>query len=199
MLCILFIVGCQQKGQPATSTSQVVGADSNKQNESQKIQVDKGLIDVEVTLPASLFNNQDLDQVIEKAKADGVKDAKKNPDGSITYKMPKSVHTEMMKKMEKTILDSIADLKSGKDFKSIKDVAHNKSFSEFTLTVDRNAYEKSLDGFATLGLGFSAMYYQLMDGVSNDKLKTVIQIKDEQTNNVFKSIVYPEDLDKLKK
>lgn len=199
--CIILLAGCQPKEQTAApTTSQAGGTETAKQEgEAQKVQVDKGLLNVEITLPASLFKNQDMDKVIEKAKADGVKDVTPNPDGSVTYKMPKSVHAEMMKKMEKNITDSVQDLKSGNSFKSIKDVTHNKSFSEFTLIVDKSAYEKSFDGFASIGLGMSGMYYQLFNGVSSEKLKVSIQIKDEATKEVFKTIVYPDALDQMKK
>lgn len=196
--CILLITGCQPKEQAASTGASPSQADASKQAESQKVQVEKGLMNVEVTLPASFFKSQDLDKVVEKAKADGVNEVNKNPDGSVTYKMSKSVHSEMMKKLGTTISESVADLKSGGTFKSIKDVTHNKSFSEFTLVVDKEAYEKSFDGFASLGLGISAMYYQLFDGIPSDKVKVSMQVKDAATNTIFKSIVYPEALDKMK-
>ncbi|OPH47320.1 hypothetical protein BC351_11620 [Paenibacillus ferrarius] len=173
-------------------------SETKRDEKPQQVEVDKGLLNVEITLPASMFKGQDVEQVITQAKAEGVKEATKNEDGSITYKMSKSVHTELVKEMEAQILKTIEDVKSGKNFPSIKDVSYNKPFSEFTLTVDKEAYEKSFDGFASLGIGLSSMYYQLFNGVSSDKNKVTINIKDEKTGSVFKTVVYPDALEKMK-
>ena len=39
----------------------------------------------------------------------------------------------------------------------------NKSFSKFTLIVDKEAFENSFDGFAALGLAMTGMYYQAFE------------------------------------
>ncbi len=99
-----------------------------------------------------------------------------------------------MKEVENSVLQTIENLKSGKDFASIKDVTHNKSFSEFTLVVDKEAYENSFDGFAVLGVALPAMYYQMFDGVSPDDYKVTIQVEDQSTGDVFGTVVYPDAL-----
>ncbi|TXK76926.1 hypothetical protein [Paenibacillus sp. N3.4] len=74
--------------------------------------------------------------------------------------MIKSKHNEMMKEMEASLLKTIEEAKSGKDFKSIKNITHNKSFSEYTISVNQEAYKNSFDGFAALGLGITGMYFE---------------------------------------
>jgi len=87
----LIATGCQ-----TTTTENKAASVTPAQTETdfketkQKVSVDKGLLDVEVTLPASFFDGQDIDKVIEKAKSDGVKEAKKNADGSVTYQISKA-------------------------------------------------------------------------------------------------------------
>jgi len=105
----------------------------------------------------------------------------------------------MMKSLEDAILKTVDDLKSGKNFKSIKNIDINKKYSEFTVTVDKNAFEKSLDAIGLLGIGMSSMYYQVFDGVKSDKIKSTIQLKDEASNAIFKTLVYPDDMNKSKK
>ncbi len=65
-------------------------ADNSKQEdkntEDTSGAVDKGLLNVEVTVPASFLEGEDIDSVIAQAKEDGIKDVKKNDDGSVTYK-----------------------------------------------------------------------------------------------------------------
>ncbi len=110
--------------------------------------------------------------------------------------MSKSVHKEMMKEMEKDILETIEEIKTSKDFASIKDVSYNKSFTEFTLTVNKEQFENSFDAMASMGLALTGMYYQLFSGVDSEKFKVTVIFKDESNGEVINTIVYPDDLNK---
>lgn len=72
-------------------------SDDEFSEDKSSIEVDKGILNVEITLPASMFEGQDIDETIEEAKKDGIKEAVKHDDGSVTYKMSRSKHNEMMK------------------------------------------------------------------------------------------------------
>jgi major membrane immunogen (membrane-anchored lipoprotein) len=189
MLAIL--TACSSSDQASTD-KKTDGA--KKEEKSESVEVNKGLLNVEVTLPASMFEGEDIDSDIAEAEAKGIK-VTKNEDGSVTYKMSKSKHKEMMKELETELVKSIDEMKNGEDFASIQDISHNKSFSEFTLTVDKAAYENSFDGFAVFGLGVSGMYYQLFNGVNADNYKVKILVKDVATGEVFDEIVYPDELE----
>jgi hypothetical protein len=164
-----------------------------EKSKNEAVQVDKGLLNVTLTLPASMFEGQNVDQVIADAQKDGIK-ATKNADGSVTYKMSKAKHKEMIQEMKKGVIESVNEIKSGKDYTSIKDITYNDDFSEFTLIVDKSAYENSMDGFAVLGLGMSGMMYQLFNGVKSEDYKVTIQVKDETTEEIFDQVVYPDAL-----
>lgn len=142
-----------------------------------------------------MFEGEDIDTVIADAKKEGIKEVTKNEDGSLTYKMSKAKHKEMMEELRKGILETVEETKNSEDYVSIKDVTYNDSFTEFTLLVNKSDYENSMDGFAAFGLGLSGMYYQLYNGVDPDKYKVTISLKDEATNEVFDEIVYPDDLE----
>ena len=169
-------------------------SDEGKGEEGQ-VNVDKGLLNVEVTLPATFFEGEDLDSVIAEAKKDGVSKVTKNDDGSLTYKMPKSKHKEMLKDLAKSTDETMEEMKNDKDFPSIKDISRNKSLSEFTMEVDKGKFEDSFDGFAALGLGITGMYYQAFNGKDLDDYNVTIFIKDEETQKVFDKFVYPDDLE----
>ncbi len=155
-----------------------------------------GSKDVEITLPASFFEGEDIDEMITEAKEEeGVKEVTKNDDGSITYKLTKERHKEMMDEMKKEIDTSIEEMKSGDDFASIKDIKHNDKYSEFTVVVKKEDFENSFDTFASFALGLSGMMYQFLDGVDEDKNKVKINYKDESTGDVFDSTVYPDDFE----
>lgn len=167
-----------------------------KETDSEGINVDKGLFNVEVTLPASFFEGGDIDQSIAEAEKEGI-EVTKNEDGSLTYKMAKTKHKEMMSEMKTSLLETIEDLKNGEDFASIKDVEYNKDFSEFTLWVDRNEYENSFDGFAVFGLGLSGAMYQLFDGADPENYNVRLVVKDEATKEIIGEANYPKDLEKM--
>lgn len=167
-----------------------------QEKESEGISVDKGLLNVEVTLPASFFEDGDIDAAIAEAKEEGI-EVTKNENGSVTYKMSKAKHKEMMAEVEDSLLESIEELKNGEDFASIKDIQHNKKFTEFTLVVDKEGYENSFDGFAVFGLGLSGAMYQLFNGADPENYNVKIVVKDEVTNEIINEVNYPKDLEDL--
>ena len=167
-----------------------------QETEEQSLNVDKGILNVEVTLPASFFEGQDLDTVIADAENDGIK-ITKNDDGSLSYKMSKAKHKEMMKEMGTAIAEGLEEMKSSGDYPSIKDITHNNDFTEFTLIVDKAAFENSFDGFIVLGLGLQGSMYQLFNGANPDDYKVTISTKDEATQEVFSEVIYPDALEEL--
>ena len=162
---------------------------------TEKMDVDKGLVNVEVTMPAVFFEDTDMESLKEDAKVEGIKEVIVNEDGSVTYKMSKSQHKKMMKEMEETLIESIKEIESNEEYPSIKTVEYNKAFTEYTIVVNQEEYENSMDGFAIFGLAFQSMFYQLFNGVSEDDYKATFQLKDENTSNVFDTIVYPDDIE----
>ena len=188
----LFILSACGKDEESNEKGDV----SKNDGETQSVEVDKGLLNVEITLPASFFEEEeDHDQMIADAKADGVKDVIVNDDGSLTYKMSKAKHKEMLAEMKTGLLETVDEIKDGEDFESIKDVKHNKSFTEFTLVVEEKMFEDSFDAFATMGIGMSAMFYQLFTGASVDDYKVTIDIQAEESGEVIDTVVYPDVLE----
>jgi len=95
--------------------------------------------------------------------------------------MSKTQHKKMMKEMKTSVTTYVDEIINDEDFASIQDIKHNESFSEFTVVVDKAAYENSFDGFAMLGLAMSGMYYQAFDGTLGDKLNITVHTKDAES------------------
>lgn len=188
LLLSILLIACSNGDDSGKKTD---GADKASE---ESLKVDKGLINVEVTIPATLYEGQDIDSIISEAKNSGIKEVTKNDDGSLTYKMSKSEHKEMMKDLKEGIVKSVEELKTSEDFASINDVAYNKSFSEFTLTVNKEKFEGSFDAIASFGLALAGMYYQLFNGADVKDYKVTINFKDESNGEVFDTMVYPEAL-----
>lgn len=195
VLILSLLTACSSSDETNATKEESTKANKNEET-NESVDVDKGLLNVEVTLPATFFEGEDVDNSIAKAEKDGI-EVKKNEDGSLTYKMSKSKHKEMMEELETGLIESVEEMKNSDDFVSIQDVTYNKSFSEFTMVVDKAAYENSFDGFATFGLALSGMYYQLFDGVDPKKYEVKIIMKDAATDEVFDEVVYPEALEAM--
>ena len=169
--------------------------DEKKETSSDTIAVDEGLLNVEITLPAEMFEGQDMTQVMEDAKADGMDDVILNEDGSLTYKMSKATHKELLKEMEVSMDEMMEEMITSEEFSSIKDVTANKDYDEFTLVVAKEQYESSFDAFSVFSIGLSSMYYQLFTGVDAADYKVTLHLIDEATNEEFSTVVLPDDLE----
>ncbi len=176
------------------NTNENSESDSESKEEGQAVGVDKGLFSVEVTLPPSFFEGEGIDQAIADAKEEGIKEATKNSDGSVTYKMSKDKHKEMMEEIEVGLKEYLEELKTSEEYPSIKNVTANKEYSEYTLVVNKEGYENGFEGFATLGLGMMGIYYQIFDGVDSDDAIVEVHIKDETTDEIFDTVVFPDDM-----
>lgn len=192
LLSLGVLTACGGEEETAATTKETTNQIEKKEENKETIEVEKNLLSVEVTLPPSMFEGQDINEVISEAKADGVKEVTKNEDGSLTYKMDKSTHKKIMDEAEKGILDYVDQVKNSEDFVSIHDIKHNKDFSEFTIIVDQAKYENSLDGFAALGFAMTGLYYQLFDGVDPEDYEVTLSFENKDTGEVFESIVYPD-------
>jgi PBP1b-binding outer membrane lipoprotein LpoB len=178
-----------------TACSSEVASKKESAKKDESVEVDKKLFNVEVTLPASMFENESLETIKADAKENGIKDVTQNEDGSITYKMSKSTHKKMLKDIADSIDETIEETKTSEDFVSIKDIKHNDSFSEFTMIVEKEKYENSMDAFATMSLGMSGMMYQMYDGVSEDDYFVTVKVEDEASRKTLEEVDYPDDLE----
>ncbi len=187
-IAVLALAACGADKEASKTSS------DKKESETEDFAVDKGLLNVEITMPASFVEGDDVDATIKEAEAEGIK-VTKNEDGSLTYKMSKSEHKKMMKDIKTNAEKSIDEIKTDGTFPSVKDITYNNSFSKYTLTVDKAAYENSMDSWSIIGIGITGMMYNLFNGEDMDKMKINIDVKDEATGEVFDTTVYPDDLE----
>lgn len=177
----------------ACSTDKV--SDKEEVSDEQGLEVKKGLTNVELTIPTMLLEGEDIETVIAQAKESGVKEVTKNEDGSLTYKMSKSDHKEMLKEMKQGIEEQVAEIESSEDFATIQKITYKKDFSEYTVQVNKADFENSLDGFAVFALGFTGMFYQVTEGKEIEKINITINLEDVESGEVFESFSFPEVLE----
>ena len=179
-----------------TETDETDAEEAESTEEGEGVNVDKGLFNVEVTLPPSFFEGEDPERVAAVA-ADTVEEAIVNEDGSITYKMSRSQHKEMLEELTDSIEAAKNQITESGDYPSIQSIETTDNYDRFTINVDREAFENSFDSFATLTLGFVGSYYQLLDGKDADNYEVIVETKDAETGEVFGTATYPDALDEM--
>lgn len=180
-----------------TSCFATACGDEKKDTANEEVTVDEGLLNVEITMPANMFEGQDLNFVAQDLKEDGINDVIINDDGSLTYIMSKAKHKEMLNELEDSIKLIMDEIKAGELYPSIKDITTNKKFNEYTLLVDKAQYEGSMDSLSVFTIALSSMYYQLFSGIEQGDYKVIIHLKDKETNEEFNTMVLPDDLENM--
>ena len=156
------------------------------------INVNKGIVNVDVTLPTNFFIGSTEEKIIEEAKEKGIIEAIINEDGLVTYTLSKSKYKEMMKKLGDSIVSTIDEIVNSEDYTSIKEISYNKDFTEFDMKVDRQQYEEGFDGFAISGLVIYSTYYSAFDGKSSEDLQITFNMIDETTDEIYNTTIYPD-------
>lgn len=167
--------------------------ESEKSSDDSYIaEVDEGLLNVEITMPAHFFTDTTEEDIKVAAEENGFKDCTINEDGSVTYKMSKSKHKEMLNDLKSSFDESIASLLEGESaVESFKDITYNENFSKIDVLIDRNLYS-DWDNISFLLFYISGAYYQAFDGVKDEDIDIVIDLIDVETNEVFDTASYKE-------
>ncbi|AUD13073.1 MULTISPECIES: hypothetical protein [unclassified Planococcus (in: firmicutes)] len=182
-------------GAADTMTDTQDAEETESDEEGGGVSVDEGLFNVEVTIPSSFFEGEDPEQVA--ANVDNAEEAIVNEDGSITYKMSKAQHEEMMEEVATSVEEATATITESGDYPSIQAIETSDNYDHFIVQVDREAYENSFDGFATMTLGVVGSLYQLFNGEDPDSYEVTIEMEDVESGEVFNTITYPEALEEM--
>jgi len=159
------------------------------------IEVNRGLLSVEITIPASLAGEGDLDEFIAEFAAEGidVSDARRNPDGSVTYKMSRGDHGRLLTSLRNSFTEGFKE--SSEEFESVQSISSNNDLTKFEITVDREAFENSFDGFVSFVPLFAAGIYAAFDGRDPEGMRVEINYVDSATGQVFETVVAPDDFE----
>ncbi|UCZ54263.1 hypothetical protein LGQ02_05735 [Bacillus shivajii] len=186
--------------EPAETEDETTVEDDETVDEADEdsIAVEENMFDVEITLPASLVEDVDPEEMIAEAEEEGIGDVVVNDDGSVTYTMSREKHNELLQELKEGTHETIEEIKASDDYVSIVDIRANDDLSEFTIVVvDQETYENSFDGFAAFGLGINGMFYQLFQGVDPDDYEVIIHVEEEESGEVFNTINYPDDFEEV--
>lgn len=186
-------------GNNTSNVSNAIKESEEQKSEADAVKVEKGLLNVEITVPKSLLapdgGEINYDEIVNNAKKEGASDVVINDNGSVTYKMTKAQHKKMMAGIRESVTEAFDELVNDEELPSIKEINPNESFSEIEVVVDRERFENSLDGIGILGIVFPSMLYQVFDGVDPENCKVIVNLKDIATNEIFNTVIYPDALE----
>lgn len=175
----------------ATNTSSDSGATSS----TAEVEVDKNLLTVDVTLPATFFAGEDMPEfdADEYAAENGFKSATLNGDGSVTVTMSKADYAEMMAEAEESTKSGFAELIGSEQYPYITDITYSEKFGSVSIYVNRAGYDADpfVAAFIPLVVYLPVAFYQAFDGAD---LHCEISFVDAATGDVVNSVVYPDAL-----
>ena len=161
------------------------------------IEVDKGLLTMEVTIGKNFFEDETPEEIMEDAKEEGYLDCTINEDGSVTYKMTKIQHKAKLKEFKEDLDETIAELLNGEDkVESFVSIDYNKDLTRFDIYVDSTKYS-SWDSLYMLTFYLTGSYYQSFAGVDSDKIDVLVTMIDNETKEELSSGTYKQFLKNL--
>lgn len=189
----LTLVGCGSKKEEVEEAGKdETVLETDEEESTEGITVDKSLLSVDITLPSALIDDvSDFNEEEYIAENEGIKAAKINEDGSVTLTMTKKKHEEIVSEMKEEVTTSLSELTESEDTPYIKEVEYSKNFKEVKLSVDREAYEDAFD-LTPLLVGILVGTYQVYAG---EEFYTEVIIEDVATGVEINSIVYPDALE----
>ena len=163
-----------------TATASTAKDDGEDQNAGQAstteggIDVDKGLLNVEITIPAEAaeyygFNFESQEEADAYAKEQGFKSATLGDDGSITIVMSKSQHKKTMEELSKTIDEALQEMICSEDYPNITAVEHNDNYTSFTVTTKSEELGFN-ESFSVLSFYIYGGMYNSFNGTPADNI-----------------------------
>lgn len=194
LLSLLVIVSLSACGEVEKSTKELSATDTTTEN-NKLVEVDENLLDVEVILDRSFFDDISDDEIRASAEKNGIKSCKINDDDTVTYVMSKKKHKELLADTKASADKTIDGYLSGENkVNSFVDIKVNDDYSKFDVYVDGNLYT-SFDGIYSLSFYMIGAYYQAFNGVSNDDIDIEVNYIDNSTKEVLDTATYKEFLE----
>lgn len=155
----------ESQSSPATS---VGGKSVATDEELGGVDVDQGLFNVEITIPADFIEEGITQESLnEEASEAGFKSAALNEDGSVTCIMTKAQHQEMMDGIRDSIDQSLSKMVDPETYPTFVSVTANDDYTKFT--VETSATELGLtESFSVMAFYVFAGMYHAFNGTQVD-------------------------------
>lgn len=136
----------------------------------EEIEVEKELFNVEITIPEEFVGDLTQEDI-------GAKETIVNKDGSVTFRMSKSQHKALMKKMSDNINNSFNEWIESEDY-SFTDIKVNEDFSNYEIKASNTELNFN-EQMSFLTFAYCTKMYKAFEGKPVTEFK--VSIKNEQT------------------
>lgn len=167
---------------PASAVSQSSTAD--------QVQVDEGLLEVTITLPASYFEEVEDFDPEAYTREQGFSRTVVQEDGTVAITMTRARHNALLNEMKTSIADSLSQLVAAESTPYIQSVSSTEGYGTVTVTVDKAGYEAVLD-MTPLLIGIYGVMYQQYAG---EEPHCEVTVQDGASGEALTSVVYPDAL-----
>lgn len=177
----ILLIGCSKKADAVSTTSQTTNTEisineSNTEAETKsdleaigEVGVEKGLFNVELTIPAEFVGEQTQEDLNELCKEKGYKSITLNDDQSATYILTKQQHKEMMKEIKNSINTSITEMIGSEDYPNYTNITANDNFTEFQVTT-KSSELSLVETFSVVGFYMYGGMYNIFNGTAVDNV-----------------------------
>ena len=129
---------------------------------NNEIEVDKGLFDVTINIPAEYIGESSQEDLDKKAEEYGYK-AILNDDGSATYTMTKNQHIKIMAEMKDTLDEGLKEMIQSDDYPNFTDIKANDNYTTFTVTTKSSELDMT-ESFSVLAFYMYGGWYNAFNG-----------------------------------
>lgn len=134
-----------------------------------EIEVDEGLFNVTITLPADFVGVETQEELDEAYKDTDIKSATLNEDKSATLVMSKKQHKAILEATRESINSSLAEMIGSEDFPNITDIKANENFTEFEITTKSEELDFG-ETFSTYSFMLYGGMYAIFEGTEVDNI-----------------------------
>lgn len=131
-----------------------------------QVETENGLFFVSVTLPADLVGEDVTQESIDAGAGETYTSGTLNEDGSVTYKMTKRQHKNMLETLTESIDEALKEMCDSDDY-AISEITHNNDFTEFDVKLTTEELGLA-EGFLVLGLYMYGGMYSIFRGKQSD-------------------------------
>jgi len=184
---IIIFTGCGSKETMIEKETDSINEEVSSSEEEGKIQSKENLLSVEITLPKDYLGDTEITQedVDKTASDEGFDKATLNEDGSVTYKMSKKKHKEVLEEMKKTTQESCDEMINGENpIESYEKIVFNDDLTIFSVYVDSGKFS-DLDTLSAISFYISGGYYQVFNCVPDEDIDVEVDFIDSKTDKVL--------------
>lgn len=160
------------------------GSESEETQKEASIEVDKKILSVDVTLPVALVEEEgvDIETTLEEIRqTDGINKVTLNDNGTVTYNMTKSKHSEMIKSIKDSIDESSDELVNDVE-NSIVKIENSSDYTNFEVYVNPEKYNV-FEMFSAMVFYMQGIMYNSFNG--NNDAEIIVKFINNETGEII--------------